>query len=411
MTGQDEDGATGGTDPAPSAAPAAPRSRRRRVLKAVGLTALVLVLLVGAGGFLLMRQLDGNITSNDVRDQLSNRPERTYEGPDGPLNILVLGSDARDGEGNDIDGLTGGGARADTTILLHVSEDREEVYGVSLPRDAVVDRPDCVDDDGNDVPGESAVLFNTAYAEAGPGCAVQTVEQLTGIFLDHYVVVDFDGFGDMVEAVDGVEVCVPTEVADEDKQIFLDAGTQTLDRDEALDYVRERYVLSPNSDIGRMKRQQAFVASLVNKVSSRDILARPDRLYRFLDAATSSLTTDPGFASTRTLVGLGLQLDGTGLSDIQFTTVPLEEYPLDANLLQWTGEAEGLWERIRADQPLGPEYADGAIAADDPVPGGDGGSGGGSGGDAGGGEGGGSGGGSGGNAADGPSPEEFGLCG
>ncbi|WP_299053390.1 LCP family protein [uncultured Nocardioides sp.] len=406
MTGQDEDGTTGGTDSPPPAADAVPRSRRRRVLKAVGLTVLVLALVVGIGGFLALRQLDGNITSNDVRDQLSNRPERGYEGPDGPLNILVLGSDARDGEGNDIDGLTGEGARADTTILLHVSEDREDVYGVSLPRDAVIDRPDCVDDDGNDVPGEEDQLFNTAYAVAGPGCVQQTVEQLTGIYIDHYVVVDFDGFGDMVEAVGGVEVCVPVEVADEDKQIFLDAGTQTLDRDQALDYVRERYVLSPNSDIGRMKRQQAFVASLINKVSSRDILARPDKLFRFLDAATSSLTTDPGFASTRTLVGLGLQLDGTGLSDIQFTTVPIVEYPLDANLLEWAPEAEGLWREIRRDQPLGPEYSGDAISAEAPVPGGSGGSGGAGGG---GGNGGGGSGGGGGDA--GPSPEEFGLCG
>jgi LCP family protein required for cell wall assembly len=410
MTGQDEGADDRATpeDPAPGepGPAAAPRSRRRRVLKAVGLTALVLALVVGAGGFLLLRQLDSNITTNDVTDQLSNRPERGYEGPDGPLNILVLGSDARDGAGNDIDGLTGLGARADTTILVHISEDREDVYGVSLPRDAVIDRPDCVNDAGEDVPGESAVLFNTAYAVAGPGCVQQTVEQLTGIFVDHYVVVDFNGFGDMVEAVDGVEVCVPVEVSDPDKQIFLEAGTQTLDRDQALDYVRERYVLSPNSDIGRMKRQQAFVASLVNKVSSRGVLARPDRLFSFLDAATSSLTTDPGLASTRKLVGLGLQLDGTGLSDIRFTTVPIETYPLDDNLLQWGPSADGLWREIRRDQPLGAEYADDAISAEAPVPGGSGGGGGGNGGGNGGG---GNGGGGGGDT--GPSPEEFGLCG
>ena len=196
------------------------------------------------------------------------------------MNILVLGSDSRDGPGNGIDDQKGIGGRSDTTILLHVSADRKEAYGVSLPRDALVDRPDCETTDGDTIPGEHLAMFNSAFEVGGVACTIQTVEALTNIRVDDAIVVDFNGFKDMVDAVNGVEVCLPKEVSDPEHGIYFDAGTQTLEGQQALNYVRERTVLSPTGDIGRMKRQQAFIASMVNQVKSAGTLTRPDRIYK-----------------------------------------------------------------------------------------------------------------------------------
>ena len=245
-----------------------------------------------------------------------------------------MGSDTRDGEGNAIDDQPGGSERSDITILLHVSADREQAYGVSLPRDAMVDRPECEGTDGERLPPVDPVIFNDAFAVGGPLCTVRQVEHLTGIYVDHTVVVDFNGFMDMVDAVHGVEVCIPRDVVDPEHDIDLDAGRRLVTGDEALDYVRERSYLSVNGDIGRMKRQQAFIASMVDRVISADTLATPTRLYNFLDAATGSLTLDEDLASLGALADLAAQLRGTDPADIKFVTVPIEAYAEDANRLQ-----------------------------------------------------------------------------
>ena len=270
-----------------------------------------------------------------------------------PLNILVMGSDSRAGAGNDIDGQTDIGQRSDTTILVHVSADRKTVYGVSLPRDAMVTRPDCKGDDGKTVPGgDLADVQRRLLARRARPARSEQVESLTGIYIDHYVSSDFNGFKDMVDAVHGVTVCIPEEVDDSAHGITFHAGTQELNGQQALNYVRERYVLSANSDIGRMKRQQAFIASMINKVVSAGTLTRPNRVYEFLKAATGSITTDPGLASLSKLVDLAWQFRKTNLDNISFITVPFEEYPPDPNRLIWTDSAKGLWKVILNDQPL-----------------------------------------------------------
>ncbi len=215
------------------------------------------------------------------------------------------------------------------------------------------------------MPAADPVMFNTAFALGGPRCTVLMVESLTEVFIDHFVVLDFNGFKTMVDAVDGVEVCLPEDV--DSKGIKLDAGTQVLDGDQALGYVRERTELSVTGDIGRMKRQQAFIASMVNKVFSAGTLSRPDRVYGFLDAVTGSLVVDSELDSVGRLFDLAMEFRSTGLSDIRFVTVPIAEYELDANRLQWTEDADDLWRRIRQDRPLGKDFADTSVRADDPV--------------------------------------------
>ena len=159
----------------------------------------------------------------------------------------------------------------------------------------------------------------------------------------------------------------PQEVDDDERNIHLDAGTQELSGQAALNYVRERHVLSVTGDIGRMKRQQAFIASMVNKVMSAGTLSRPDRIYSFLDAATQSIAVDEDLDSLGALTDLAGQFSDTGLAHIKFVTVPFEEYEPDPNRLIWTAEAENLWQRIRNDQPLGQDFSENSLSADDPV--------------------------------------------
>ena len=342
-------------------------THRRIVVRVVLLTHVLLAILTAAAVTLAYRHLDGDIRSQDVTGMLTDRPEKEeVEGPKEPLNILVMGTDDRSCEGCAIDGESGGGG-SDTTLPVHVSADRQEAYGISLPRDALVTRPDCMDDDGSVIPGGELEMFNSAFALGGPACTIQTVEQLTGVLIDHYVTVDFNGFVDMVDAVGGVEVCIPKDVSDPAHNIFFDAGTQTLEGREALDYVRERYVLSANSDIGRMRRQQAFIASMINKVVSAGTLTRPDRVYSFLSAATRSITVDEELGSIQDLVDLALQFRDTGLGSIEFVTVPNEAYAPDPNRLVWSDKAAKLWKRVAKDKSLTKKLGRRSISAKDPV--------------------------------------------
>ena len=344
-----------------------PTRHRRHVWLTVAMTQVLLAVLTVGGVTYAYGKLNKNIGTGEAISHQTTKRAVADPGPMEPLNILVLGSDSRSGDGNDIDGLGDIGQRADTTILLHVSADRSSAYGVSLPRDAIVDRPDCTDADGAKVAGASQVMFNTAFSVGGAQCAVQTVEALTDIYLDHFLVVDFNGFKDMVEAINGVEVCLPVEVDDPEHDIFLPAGVQTLTGQDALNYVRERSILSATGDIGRMKRQQAFIASMTKKVMSAGILSQPLSIFSFLNAATSSIQVDADLDSVGKLADLATQFRNTGLADIKFITVPIAEYPLDPNRLIWTEDAELLWDRISADQQLGKEFSENSIGADDSV--------------------------------------------
>jgi len=337
------------------------------VLKTVALCLTTVLVVLLAVGIVAYRHLDGNITSIPVGGGVlgTDRPTEVVpsDAPHRPQNILLIGSDTRQGQSGHIGGDTPG--LSDTTILLHVSADRSRAYGVSLPRDAMVQRPPCRRKDGHGTDPGGLSMFNAAYAVGGAACTVKTVERLTRIRLSRFVVVDFDGFRTMVDALGGVQVCVPTEVNDTTGHISLPAGTYTVKGHRALDYVRVRHDLgtAENGDIGRMKRQQAFLASMTNKAVSAGTLANPYRLYRFLDAATKSVSTDPGLASLKRLTGLVSSVRGIGLDHIGFLTVPFESYAPDPNRLQWAPSADRLWKRIRNDDPVGRRFADDVTTA------------------------------------------------
>lgn len=338
----------------------APAKRKHTVGRVILATVLSLGLVTGLGVVFAYRHFDSNIDKVSIDNQIDKRLKR--KGPKGQLNVLVMGDDTRAGE-NAIDTVKADSGRSDTTILLHLSEDRSRAYGVSIPRDSIVTRPDCGAD--NEIPGGTDQMWNAAYAVGGPACTVEQVEALTGIPIDHYVVIDFNGFKKMVDAIDGVPVCIPKDIIDREHGIELKAGEREIFGNEALSYVRVRSNVGDQSDLGRIKRQQAFIAAMVNKITSGGMLARPDRLLGFLDAVTESVQTD--FPSAMRLARLGGQLQNIGLDNIKFVTVPwkYDRRPDFLYRVQWVQpDATELWKLIVDDKPLPRKFTDDSIRAD-----------------------------------------------
>ncbi|WP_435840045.1 LCP family protein [Streptomyces chilikensis] len=344
-----------GTDVPPEPSSTSPRRRRLRIA-VVAFGTLVTVLLVAGllAGWAVYGRLSENVTSDgataaELARHAAERPRRLV--PDA-LNVLLIGSDTRSGEGNGRYGRNPGGERSDTTILLHLAAGRRGAVAVSLPRDLMVRVPACRERDGGTGAARLA-QFNSAFTTGGPACTIRTVERMTGVRIDHHVVVDFHGFKEMVDAVDGVDLCLAGPVRDEAAELDLPAGRVTLDGEQALGWVRARKSLGDGSDTARMERQQRFLGALVQKVRSDHVLHNPLKLYPVLHAATSALTTDPGLAGLRDLYGFVREVRGIPSEHIVFTTVPREAYPADPNrdrLLE--PAADRLFELLRHDRPV-----------------------------------------------------------
>lgn len=313
-----------------------------------------LVLVAGGAGWAVYKKLDSNITKDtDAAAELARyEKERPTPLVHDAQNILLIGSDTRSGRGNKKYGRDPGTQRSDTTILLHLAADRKSATAVSIPRDVMVDIPSCRKADGSRTRARFA-QFNWAYQFGGTACTIRTVERMTKIRVDHHMVVDFAGFKDMVDAVDGVQVCLKKPINDKDARLKLPAGKHTLNGEQALGYVRARKSIGNGSDTDRMDRQQQFLAALVNKVQSNDVLLNPAKLYPVLDAATSSLTTDPALASLRGLYELVRGMRNIPTEQVQFLTVPRRSYVYDPNRDELVEPAaDELFTRLRTDAPL-----------------------------------------------------------
>ncbi|MBV6702429.1 LCP family protein [Kitasatospora aureofaciens] len=362
----------------PPTAPGRPRGRRRWLMVTAGVVAF---LLVGTGAlfWFAYRKLDGNIHTDTATDRLlaqleSERPSRTA-GAKGAENILLIGSDDRSGA-NGAYGGEPGTQRSDSTILLHLAADRKHATAVSVPRDVMVTVPACEKPDGTrSKPG--LMQFNWAFELGGPACSIRTVEQLSGIRIDHYVILDFTGFKSMVDAIGGVEVCVPEPIHDKDAKLDLSAGRQTLHGEQALGYVRARESLGDGSDTQRMGRQQQFLASLIRKAQSQGVLLNPAKLWPVLDAATSSVKADGGLSSLGALYDLTQDLRGIPSPDVVFLTAPRRPYRYDSDRDEFVQpQTTQLFTALRDDQritvrPPGSAPSPTAGASPSPAPGAD----------------------------------------
>ncbi|MGI4896622.1 MAG: LCP family protein [Janthinobacterium lividum] len=326
-----------------------------RVLRGVLVAALVLAVVATGGVTYAVYRLQGNIQAQDLTDLLGSRPTdaATVDPTTGnnAVNILVMGSDSRDladGTGDEYGGAVADpGARSDTTLLVHLSADRRSATMVSIPRDSMVQIPACRLADGTSTPAQLG-MFNKAFSLGGAACTITTVESLTNVRIDNYGVIDFSGFRSMIDALGGVTICTPDAIDDTASNLHLTAGTHDVDGESALAYARVRHI-GDGSDISRINRQQALMSSMVQKLTSSQILRRPDKLYSFLSAATKSVTTDSGLASLSEVASLATSLQKMPAEGVQFVTVPTQVYPPDKNRVQWTPAADTLWDQIRTD--------------------------------------------------------------
>lgn len=332
------------------------RGRWPKLVAGIGALAVISTAMVGAGMDYVYGTLQDNIDTVDVSSVVGRAPNTTVIDDAGnykPITILLMGSDSRqdDNDGGYGDPNIYTGERSDTTILLHVAADRSFATAVSIPRDTWVTIPQCPRTGTGEMAGGFEDKFNIAFEIGGPGCTQKLVEEMTGLEIDHFAVIDFAGFKKVVDSLGGVEVCLTEAVNDPQSKLNLPAGTSVVDGEQALAFVRARKTLSDGSDLSRIKRQQAFLSSMIRKATDTQLLLNPVQLYSVLDSATSSLTTDPGLAQRDVLQDTVLSARGVRPEDITFLTMPWIERGDGANVLMDTEKAASLWASIANDEP------------------------------------------------------------
>ncbi|MEU3775574.1 LCP family protein [Streptomyces sp. NPDC032472] len=337
---------------APSPTPGRkPRRGGRRVLRILLLTVAVLVLAAGGAGWWAYSHLNGNIDSVDLDQAIGdNRPKKVVPGAQ---NVLVLGSDSRAGANADLDHGDVSGARSDTAMLIHLPEGRSKATAISIPRDTLISRPECKDSDGKTVEGADRVMFNSVYSLAGPACVVKTVEQMSGIRVDHFVEVDFAGFKGLVDALGGVTVTLDKPMSGAKGGLKLDAGTHRLNGTDSLKFVRTRYGYGDGSDLGRIGLQQQFMMAMLSEIKKQDALGSPARLYKLADAGTKSLTTDSELASLTALSDFAQSMKGVNPDTMETIMLPVAYDKVDPNrVVVAQPQAGRLWEALRTDQAI-----------------------------------------------------------
>jgi LCP family protein required for cell wall assembly len=327
--------------------------RRRRTVRVVLVGVVSLALVAGVALGVLQWRLSANLSTATVGDHLVEDDTDT-----GALNVLFIGSDSRDlrtskhGNGD-------GSRRSDALVLAHVAADNSRIDAVQIPRDTLLDLPSCDDADGTSHAGGPGMI--NAALQHGPACSVRAVEALSDVHVHHFVELDFDGFADMVDALGGVGVCLPEALRDDDAHLDLPAGKQRVDGTDALALARTRHAIGDGSDLSRIGHQQVVMSAIIHEVRSAEVLTRPDRLVRFLDAATQSMTVDDDLASTRALGRLAQRVRSVDPARITFMAMPTAAAPQDPNRVVATDDARTVFSAIDADEPV-------RLASDRPAP-------------------------------------------
>jgi len=357
----------------------------RRLARRVGLSLLaVTIFVVSAAGFawhniqsrIAWFNIDSLLTEED---RPGTKPPDSYEGR--AVNLLILGTDSRAGN-NNVDGSQGSedvaSARSDTALVMHISADRKRVDAVSIPRDTLVDIPECKTLDGEKTESSEDTPFNSAFAKgagdsddkkavaSGATCTWKTVEKLTHVRIDDFVVVDFAGLSKVVDSLGGVHVQVDEAIDDTEYTGFkLDEGCQKLDGQNALQYARVRHGVSDGSDLSRIARQQNLMRAMASKALSSNLLTQSG----FLTSTLETLTTSERIGQIGNLSGLAYSIQGVGIDKINFITMP-NEPAADPNQVVPSEGAKKVWKAIEEDKPVptdtsAPASSDSNAAADD----------------------------------------------
>ncbi|MGJ3191127.1 LCP family protein [Paenarthrobacter sp. FR1] len=338
-----------------------------------GVLSLTLVAGVAFAAFWFIR-LQNNITKAPLSaGETRDSGEALANDKSDRLQILILGSDTRDGKNADYgstEDSTGYG-HSDVMMLLDISADNKRVSVMSFPRDLLVDVPQCTDRTNNQTfPARSGVMINEAMAEAGIGCAVDTVNKLTGLEIDHFMMADFNAVKELSKAIGGVNVCVSDPVFDPDSRLRLPKGDSMVEGEQALAFLRTRHAFGDGGDLGRIKGQQAFLSSLTRKLKDEGTLGNPQRLLQIADVVTQNLTVDEGLASVPSLLTIGGRLKDIDVSKVAFVAVPTQAAAVDPNRLELIEpQASQLFAALRADLDLtNPGATSSPAATESPAP-------------------------------------------
>jgi LCP family protein required for cell wall assembly len=314
------------------------------------------VLVLGAGGIghAVVTNLETGIDRIDPFKDMKNRP-RAGTG----MNLLLVGTDGRDRiSPEEKKEYRLGGAPChctDTIMLVHLSADRERASIVSLPRDSYAEIPGHRDRTTGEQHSAHPVKLNAAYAEGGPNLTVRTIEHMTGVKIDHYLEVDFTSFMKTVDSLGGVKICTTRPLKDSYTGLDLAPGTHELNGGQALQYVRSRHI-DGAADLGRMQRQQKFLASLIERATSSGVLLNPVKFRDVASTMLSSVRADRGFG-TEQMLELGQAMRGFSPASSEFASVPMQNvsYPVDGigSTVKWDeAKSEKLFRALREDKPL-----------------------------------------------------------
>jgi len=285
------------------------KPRWGRIALVLGAFALIMGLLIGGGLWLYGANLNSKLNKTDPFSSIvGDRPLKTV---DGAMNILLVGSDSRD---PDTDMSKASAWRADTIVIVHVSADHQHAYLVSIPRDLYVYIPKTP---GSQY-GDTYAKINASFAWGGLPMAVQTVENYSGVRIDHVVSIDFGGLVGVVDALGGVDMHVDRTIKSIHKPFrTFEKGDRHFSGAEALDYVRQRKQF-PDGDFARMKHQQMLLKAMMDKATSAGVLANPAKLNAFLQTLTKAVTVDKDFA----LTDMVLQFRSMSSDKLTFLTSP-----------------------------------------------------------------------------------------
>ncbi|MGW7407182.1 LCP family protein [Streptomyces sp. NPDC054833] len=342
------------------------RPRRRRVLRWTAVVLAVAVLGTACAGYLYYQHLNANLKKDalnigDAKDRAAE--SKANAAGQKPLNILLIGSDAR----NTTENQKLGGAkdtfntapRADVQMLVHVSADRTNMSVISMPRDTLLQIPRCTDPDTGKVyaASTSLAMTNDSLGRGGPGCTVATWEKLTDIHIDHFMMVDFSGVVSMADAIGGVPVCVDADIYSHTSSghgsgLKLKKGTTSIKGKQALQWLRTRYGFEDGSDIARTKAQHMYMNSMVRRLRANATLGNPGKLRDLAETATRALTVDTGLGTVTQLYDLSKELKKVPTKRITMTTMPWV-YSSDGNrVLPGPTDAAKLFRLVREDIAL-----------------------------------------------------------
>lgn len=278
----------------------------------------------------------------------------TAEEINGPINILLIGSDTREGQGSTAYGPSGA-ELADVIILIHVSKDRSNAVAMSFPRDLMISVPECPNPEGEEpYPARDLVQINSTMNTGGPACTLIAVQALTGVKIPYLAMIDFKGVIAMSEVVGGVNVCVSEDINDPKTNLFLNAGEHSLVGDQALAFLRTRYGVGDGSDLSRISNQQVFLTALVRKLKDEGVLANPFSMIRVGTAALENMTLSKSLTKLEVMLGMAREVNQVDLDMITFLKLPV--YGLSGanagRVALIEEKANFLFEKVAADEPL-----------------------------------------------------------